>query len=108
MWGSLSISCIIQVRGQHYDLVLNGVEIGGGSVRVHDAMMQEYIFSEVLQVSPITREGSGWHVTFAWPDLALMYHSLTNTKKHHSAIYFTLSSVAPRRMAGLRWVCARP
>jgi aspartyl-tRNA synthetase len=55
MWGSLSISCIIQVRGQHYDLVLNGVEIGGGSVRIHDAMMQEYIFSEVLQVSPISR-----------------------------------------------------
>jgi aspartyl-tRNA synthetase len=59
MWGSLSISCIIQVRGQHYDLVLNGVEIGGGSVRVHDAMMQEYIFSEVLQVSPITRSLRG-------------------------------------------------
>ncbi|KAI0303133.1 tRNA synthetases class II-domain-containing protein [Russula brevipes] len=39
-----------EVRGQHYDLVLNGVEIGGGSVRVHDAMMQEYIFSEVLQL----------------------------------------------------------
>ncbi|KAI0301810.1 tRNA synthetases class II-domain-containing protein [Multifurca ochricompacta] len=41
---------ISEVRGQHYDLVLNGVEIGGGSVRVHDAMMQEYIFSEVLQL----------------------------------------------------------
>ncbi|KAH7887947.1 hypothetical protein F5I97DRAFT_2013398 [Phlebopus sp. FC_14] len=40
---------IDQVRGQHYDLVLNGVEIGGGSVRVHDAAMQEYIFSQVLQ-----------------------------------------------------------
>ncbi len=40
----------IQVRGQHYDLVLNGVEIGGGSVRVHDPAMQEYIFSNVLQV----------------------------------------------------------
>jgi aspartyl-tRNA synthetase len=39
-----------QVRGQHYDLVLNGVEIGGGSVRVHDADMQEHIFSNVLQV----------------------------------------------------------
>ena len=39
-----------QVRGQHYDLVLNGVEIGGGSVRVHDAAMQEYIFREILQV----------------------------------------------------------
>ncbi|KAI0269253.1 tRNA synthetases class II-domain-containing protein [Gloeopeniophorella convolvens] len=41
---------ISEIRGQHYDLVLNGVEIGGGSVRVHDAMMQEHIFSEVLQL----------------------------------------------------------
>lgn len=47
---SFPIPCFVQVRGQHYDLVLNGVEIGGGSVRVHDAMMQEYIFSKVLQV----------------------------------------------------------
>jgi aspartyl-tRNA synthetase len=39
-----------QVRGQHYDLVLNGVEIGGGSVRIHDAAMQEYIFSKILLV----------------------------------------------------------
>ncbi|KAI0370230.1 hypothetical protein BV20DRAFT_1019264 [Pilatotrama ljubarskyi] len=39
-----------EVRGQHYDLVLNGVEIGGGSVRVHDAAMQEYIFSKILQL----------------------------------------------------------
>lgn len=39
-----------QIRGQHYDLVLNGVEIGGGSVRVHDADMQDYIFSKILQV----------------------------------------------------------
>lgn len=38
------------VRGQHYDLVLNGVEIGGGSVRVHDADMQQYIFKNILQV----------------------------------------------------------
>ncbi|TBU32064.1 hypothetical protein BD311DRAFT_775614 [Dichomitus squalens] len=42
--------CIEEVRGQHYDLVLNGVEIGGGSVRVHDAAMQEYIFKYVLQL----------------------------------------------------------
>ncbi|KAI0721832.1 tRNA synthetases class II-domain-containing protein [Cerioporus squamosus] len=41
---------IEEVRGQHYDLVLNGQEIGGGSVRVHDAAMQEYIFSQVLQL----------------------------------------------------------
>ncbi|GLB33583.1 putative tRNA synthetases class II (D, K and N) [Lyophyllum shimeji] len=42
---------IESVRGQHYDLVLNGVEIGGGSVRVHDAAMQDYIFTHVLQLS---------------------------------------------------------
>ncbi|KAL1744391.1 tRNA synthetases class II-domain-containing protein [Schizophyllum fasciatum] len=42
---------INEVRGQHYDLVLNGVEIGGGSVRVHDAAMQDHIFTKILQVS---------------------------------------------------------
>ncbi|KAL1946671.1 hypothetical protein VTO73DRAFT_14775 [Trametes versicolor] len=41
---------IEEVRGQHYDLVLNGVEIGGGSVRVHDAAMQDYIFANILQL----------------------------------------------------------
>lgn len=40
-----------RVRGQHYDLVLNGVEIGGGSVRIHDPAMQEYVFQHILQVS---------------------------------------------------------
>ncbi|KAG7097275.1 hypothetical protein E1B28_004641 [Marasmius oreades] len=39
------------VRGQHYDLVLNGVEIGGGSVRVHDANMQNHIFTNILQLN---------------------------------------------------------
>ncbi|KAH6914833.1 aspartyl-tRNA synthetase [Coprinopsis sp. MPI-PUGE-AT-0042] len=42
---------IENVRGQHYDLVLNGVEIGGGSVRIHDADMQDHIFTKVLQLS---------------------------------------------------------
>jgi aspartyl-tRNA synthetase len=26
------------------------MEIGGGSVRIHDATMQEFVFKEVLQV----------------------------------------------------------
>ncbi|ORY31921.1 hypothetical protein BCR39DRAFT_524611 [Naematelia encephala] len=38
------------VRGQHYDLVLNGQEIGGGSVRIHDADLQEHIMKEILQL----------------------------------------------------------
>ncbi|RDE24905.1 aspartate--tRNA ligase [Motiliproteus coralliicola] len=33
-----------------YDMVLNGCELGGGSVRIHDQAMQETVF-EVLQIS---------------------------------------------------------
>uniref|UniRef100_T1J196 Aminoacyl-transfer RNA synthetases class-II family profile domain-containing protein n=1 Tax=Strigamia maritima TaxID=126957 RepID=T1J196_STRMM len=41
-----------KVRGQHYDLVLNGVEIGGGSIRIHDEKIQRYILQHILQESP--------------------------------------------------------
>ncbi|KZW03952.1 hypothetical protein EXIGLDRAFT_709477 [Exidia glandulosa HHB12029] len=40
-----------KIRGQHFDLVLNGYEIGGGSVRVHDPQMQERILRDVLELS---------------------------------------------------------
>ncbi|MGE5689379.1 MAG: aspartate--tRNA ligase [Pseudomonadota bacterium] len=32
------------VRGQHYDLVWNGWELGSGSIRIHDAAVQERVF----------------------------------------------------------------
>ncbi len=33
-----------KVRANAYDLVINGVEIGGGSVRIHDATVQKQMF----------------------------------------------------------------
>lgn len=39
------------IRGQHYDLVLDGVELGGGSVRVHSSSLQRRILSSILQLS---------------------------------------------------------
>jgi aspartyl-tRNA synthetase len=39
-----------KVRGQHYDLVLNGMEIGGGSIRIHSPVMQTFILGKVLQL----------------------------------------------------------
>ena len=39
------------VRANAYDMVINGVEVGGGSIRIHDARLQEKIF-EVLGFTP--------------------------------------------------------
>ncbi|CZT20584.1 related to aspartyl-tRNA synthetase [Ramularia collo-cygni] len=41
----------LQTKADHYDLVVNGVELGGGSRRIHSAQMQEYIMREVLKMS---------------------------------------------------------
>jgi len=34
-----------KVRAKAYDIILNGVELGGGSIRIHDAQLQEKMFS---------------------------------------------------------------
>jgi len=41
-----------KVRGQHYDIVVNGIELGGGSIRIHQPAVQQLVFEEVLRLPP--------------------------------------------------------
>jgi aspartyl-tRNA synthetase len=40
----------LDVIGDHFDLVINGIEVGGGSRRIHQVTAQEYILRDVLKL----------------------------------------------------------
>src|SRR6266536_2984012 len=50
-----------EVRAEAYDIVLNGVEIGGGSNRIHEPELQEKMF-EALSIKPNDRESQFGHL----------------------------------------------
>ncbi|PNS14216.1 aspartate-tRNA ligase [Sphaceloma murrayae] len=42
----------LDAKAAHYDLVLNGVELGGGSRRIHTSALQRLVLADVLGLTP--------------------------------------------------------
>lgn len=62
---SLDVSNLGEVKAKAYDLVLNGYEIGGGSIRIHDRELQNKMF-EILGVEPKDIEARFGHMLKAF------------------------------------------
>jgi aspartyl-tRNA synthetase len=51
-----------KVRAKAYDIVLNGLEVGGGSFRIHDSATQAKVFSLLSLTEEETRERFGFFI----------------------------------------------
>lgn len=82
-----------KVRAQAYDLVINGEEAGGGTIRIHDSAIQSKVF-ELLGLSPeeadekfgfllsALRNGAPPHggIAFGVDRMVMLYAGLTNIR----------------------------
>jgi aspartyl-tRNA synthetase len=51
-----------RVRAKAYDIVLNGTEVGGGSIRIHDSALQAKIFKILSLADEETRDRFGFFI----------------------------------------------
>ena len=51
---------LLAIRAQHYDIVLNGTELGSGSIRIHDPELQKKIFAVLGYTDDEVRQRFGF------------------------------------------------
>ena len=106
-----------KVRAQAYDLVVNGEECGGGTIRCHDPLIQSKIFS-LLGLTPeeaqekfgfllgALRNGAPPHggIALGFDRLAMLYSGLTNIR---DCIAFPKTAKGTDLMTGRRGPLSR-
>lgn len=51
-----TVERLLSLTAQHYDIVCNGWELGGGSIRIHQAKLQQAVFEDVLELPQLQRQ----------------------------------------------------
>lgn len=69
----------LRVRADAYDMVINGVELGGGSIRIHNQGVQEQVFKAL-----------GFSLESAWKQFGFLLEALKYGTPPHGGIAFGL------------------
>lgn len=54
----------LKAKADHYDLVVNGIELGGGSRRIHNAEMQKFVMRDIIKVCELNPVSINHFLTF--------------------------------------------
>jgi aspartyl-tRNA synthetase len=63
-----------EVRANAYDMVINGVEVGGGSIRIHDSALQQKMFKLLGFTDEKAQEQFGFLIQF----YSMLFHQLSS------------------------------
>jgi aspartyl-tRNA synthetase len=70
---------LLKVRADAYDMVVNGIELGGGSIRIHNQDIQEKVFKAL-----------GFTQESAWEQFGFLLEALKYGTPPHGGLAFGL------------------